>query len=149
MAQKARMTHSPSTDSPHPVPSHSIATRLLRVAPYFGQLRGTWLAVALATVVGAATEPMIPALLKPLLDRGFQQGQLPTWSIPVALLLLFGVRGLAGYLAQVGLARITQLGLLRLRQAMFDRVLQAELTLFSQQSSSSLSNTVEIGRAHV
>lgn len=136
------MTHSPSTDSPNPVPSHSIATRLLRVAPYFGQLRGTWLAVALATVVGAATEPMIPALLKPLLDRGFQQGQLPTWSIPVALLLLFGVRGLAGYLAQVGLARITQLGLLRLRQAMFDRVLQAELTLFSQQSSSSLSNTV-------
>ncbi len=136
------MTNTPSTKPSSERPAQTVAQRLLRVAPYFGQLRGTWLAVVLATIIGAATEPMIPALLKPLLDRGFQQGQLPVWSIPAALLLLFGVRGLAGYLAQVGLARITHEGLLRLRQAMFDRVLHAELKLFTQQSSSSLSNTV-------
>lgn len=98
--------------------------------------------VALSAVVGAATEPMIPALLKPLLDRGFQRGQLEIWEVPASLLLLFGVRGLAGYLSQIGLTRITHQGLQLMRQAMFDKILAAELRLFSQQSSSALSNTV-------
>jgi len=31
--------------------------------------------VAASAIVGSATEPLIPALIKPLLDRGFQQGQ--------------------------------------------------------------------------
>ena len=110
--------------------------------PYFGTLPGTWILVAVSAVVGAATEPMIPALLKPLLDRGFQQGDLDIWMVPASLLLLFGVRGLAGYLSQIGLTRITHQGLLLMRQAMFAKILAAELKLFSQQSSSALSNTV-------
>ena len=56
--------------------------------------------VAASAIVGSATEPMIPALLKPLLDRGFQQGQLEIWTVPASLLLLFGVRGLTGYISQ-------------------------------------------------
>ncbi|MBK9440094.1 MAG: lipid A export permease/ATP-binding protein MsbA [Comamonadaceae bacterium] len=98
--------------------------------------------VAISAVVGAATEPMIPALLKPLLDKGFQQGELPIWTVPVSLLLLFGVRGLAGYISQIGLTRITHHGLLILRQAMFNKILEADLKLFASQSSSTLSNTV-------
>ena len=137
-----RMTATASPDLHLQPPALSIARRIFRLLPYFGRLRGTWLAVVIATVVGAATEPMIPALLQPLLDRGFAQGQLPVWTIPAALLLLFGVRGLAGYLAQVGLARITHDGLMRLRQAMFERVLRAEMEIFANQTSSSLSNTV-------
>jgi len=98
--------------------------------------------VVTSAIVGALTEPMIPALLKPLLDKGFQQGQLQIWTVPAALLLLFGVRGLAGYLAQIGLTRITQHGLKLMRKAMFAKILAAELKLFSMQTSSALSNTV-------
>jgi len=116
--------------------------RIQRFAPYFGTLPGIWAVVALSAVVGAATEPMIPALLKPLLDRGFQRGELEIWEVSAALLLLFGVRGLAGYTSQLGLTRITHQGLLLMRQAMFAKILTAELKLFSQQSSSALSNTV-------
>ncbi len=123
-------------------PVGSIWQRLRRFAPYFGTLRGTWLLVGFCAVLGSATEPMIPALLKPLLDRGFQQGQIEIWEVPAALLLLFGVRGLTGYLSQLGLTRITHHGLQRLRQAMFAKILEADLKLFSQQSSSALSNTV-------
>lgn len=123
-------------------PIGSLAKRLKRLLPYFGRLRGTWLLVLVAALIAAATEPMIPALLKPLLDRGFAQGRLSLWTVPASLLLLFGVRGLAGYLAQLGLSRITHDGLLSLRQAMFDRILTAELKLFSHQNASSLSNTV-------
>jgi subfamily B ATP-binding cassette protein MsbA len=113
-----------------------------RLLTYFSGITRIWVMVALAAAVGAATEPMIPALLKPLLDTGFQQGKLAIWMVPTALLLLFGVRGLAGYIAQVGLTKITNHGMLRLRSAMFEKLLAAKLDLFARQSSSTLSNTV-------
>lgn len=116
--------------------------RLRCLLPYFGGLKGTWAVVAAGAIVGAATEPLIPALLKPLLDRGFQQGKLEIWTVPVALLLLFGVRSFAGYVSQIGLTKITNHGLLALRQAMFNKILVAHLKLFTEQSSSALANTV-------
>lgn len=123
-------------------PQGSLLQRLRRLRPYFGHLPGTWALVAAGALVGAATEPLIPALLKPLLDRGFQQGTLEIWTVPVALLSLFAVRGLAGYVSQVGLTKITNHSLLLMRRAMFDKILGAHLNLFSSQSSSALSNTV-------
>lgn len=134
--------NSSAADATDQTPGDGILKRIRRFVPYFGTLPGTWILVAVSAVVGAATEPMIPALLKPLLDRGFQQGDLDIWMVPASLLLLFGVRGLAGYLSQIGLTRITHQGLLLMRQAMFAKILAAELKLFSQQSSSALSNTV-------
>ena len=93
--------------------------------------------------MASATEPMVPALLKPLLDRGFQTGgELSLWQVPVFLMLLFGVRGLAGFLAQFGLARVTNLGLQKLREAMFEKLLSARFSLFTDQTSSTLANTV-------
>lgn len=121
---------------------HSLLQRLRRLLPYFGKLPGVWALVAASALVGAATEPLIPALLKPLLDRGFQQGSLEIWTVPVTLMLLFGVRSLAGYVAQIGLTKITNNGLLAMRKAMFNKILVANLKLFSDQTSSSLSNTV-------
>ena len=122
--------------------SQNLWTRIRRLLAYFSGLTRIWVMVALAAAVGAATEPMIPALLKPLLDNGFQQGKLAIWTVPTALLLLFGLRGLAGYIAQVGLTKITNHGMLNLRRAMFDKLLSAKLNLFVSQSSSTLSNTV-------
>lgn len=123
-------------------PEESLLARMRRFQPYFGMLRGTWLLVAVCAMVSAASEPLIPALLKPLLDRGFQGGTLAIWTVPASLLLLFGVRGLAGYVSQIGLSRITNEGLVRMRRAMFEKVLDARMELFSEQSSSALSNTV-------
>ena len=125
-----------------PVPNERLLVRMRRFAPYFGSYPGTWLLVAFSAMVAAATEPLIPALLKPLLDRGFQQGSLAIWTVPASLLLLFGVRGLAGYTSQIGLSRITNEGLVRMRRAMFEKILDARLELFRDQSSSALSNTV-------
>lgn len=119
-----------------------LITRLTRLAPYFKGQSGTWALVAISAIVGAATEPLIPALLKPLLDRGFQKGELEIWTVPVALLLLFGVRGLAGYVAQIGLTKISNQAMMALRKAMFNQILVGRLSLFSENSSSSLSNTV-------
>jgi subfamily B ATP-binding cassette protein MsbA len=95
-----------------------------------------------ATVAASLTEPLIPALLQPLLDKGFKQGSFSLWVVPAALLLLFGVRGFSGFIAQYALAKFTHSGLLNLRQAMFQKVLTAKLTLFGTQTSSSLTNTL-------
>ncbi|MBK7002207.1 MAG: lipid A export permease/ATP-binding protein MsbA [Rhodoferax sp.] len=129
--------------TPSTADSGTVLQRIKRLWPYFGaHHRGTWLMVAAAAVVGAASEPMIPALLKPLLDRGFQQGELAIWQVPVALLLLFGVRGTAGYIAQIGLSKITNQGLVLMRRAMFQKLLAAQLQLFARESASALSNTI-------
>lgn len=129
-------------DQASPTPPASLRKRLSRLKPYFGNMLPAWSLVVFATVVGALTEPLIPALMKPLLDRGFQGGDLAIWTVPAALMLLFGVRGFAGYLAQIGLVKITNQGLTLMRRAMFKKILTAELGLFSSQSSSALSNTV-------
>jgi subfamily B ATP-binding cassette protein MsbA len=116
--------------------------RFLRVWPYFSQSRRAWAIAIIATIAASATEPFIPALLKPLLDRGFQKGSLDLWQVPVALMLLFTIRGLAGFVAQYALAEVTNDGLQALRKAMFDKLLSARLSLFAEQTSSALSNTV-------
>jgi ATP-binding cassette, subfamily B, bacterial MsbA len=117
-------------------------TALRWLASYFGKARGAWAAAVLATIVASATEPLLPALMKPLLDRGFRPGGIALWMVPAALLLLFTVRGLAGFLADLALAKITQNGLLALRRDMFARLLDAQLTLFREQNATALSNTV-------
>jgi ATP-binding cassette, subfamily B, bacterial MsbA len=120
-----------------------IDTPLLRwLAPYFASSARFWTIAALATIVASALEPLVPALLKPLLDRGFVGGGFPLWLVPATLLLLFAVRGLAGFISDLALARITQDGLQRMRNDMFGRVLDARLALFRDQNATALSNTV-------
>lgn len=116
--------------------------RLTRIWPYFRQSRGTVVLIVIATAISSATEPLIPALLQPLLDSGFQRGEINLWVIPVALLTLFGIRGLAGFIAQWAAAHVMNQGLNKLRTALFDKILSARLSLFISQSSSSLTNTV-------
>lgn len=116
--------------------------RFLRVWPYFNQSKRAWAVAILATLAASATEPFIPALLKPLLDRGFQKGSLDLWQVPAALMLLFTIRGLSGFVAQYALAQVTNDGLQALRKAMFDKLLTARLSLFAEQTSSAISNTV-------
>ena len=109
---------------------------------WFGGSRRWW-AIGIATaMVAALTEPLMPALMKPLLDRGFTQGQLALWMVPAFIILLFAVRGVAQFVSQYALARIANEGMQRLRRVLFDRLLVAELGLFSRQSASALSNTV-------
>jgi subfamily B ATP-binding cassette protein MsbA len=120
----------------------SVWQRIRRVWPYFSQSRGAWAVAISATIVASATEPFIPAMLKPLLDRGFQAGALNVWLVPASLLLLFTVRGLSGFVAQYAIAQVTNVGLQSLRKAMFDKLLTARLSLFTEQSASAISNTV-------
>ena len=126
--------------TPSPLPS--VPQRLARLRPYFGRPYSAWLTAVLATVLLSLTEPLIPALLQPLLDQGFQKEFTSYWLVPVCLIGLFAVRGISGFVAQLALARITTGGLLALRKTMFDKLLRARFPLFAEQSSSALANTL-------
>ena len=134
----------PAVESKATVPGKklSLYVRLARVWPFFSKSRAGWALAIGATIVASATEPFVPALLKPLLDRGFQRDSLNLWLVPLTLMVLFIIRGLAGFLAQFALAKVTNDGLLQLRKAMFGKLLSAQLTLFTDQSSSTIANTV-------
>jgi subfamily B ATP-binding cassette protein MsbA len=120
----------------------TLLRRLARVWPYFSGSKAGWALAIGATIVASATEPFVPALLKPLLDRGFQQDSFNLWLVPLTLMLLFIIRGLSGFLAQFALAKVTNDGLLELRKAMFGKLLSARLTLFADQNASTIANTV-------
>ncbi len=129
--------------APPPAKKRTFADSVIRLWPYFSSSKNGWILAIVATLMASATEPMVPALLKPLLDRGFRSGgALNLWQVPLFLMLLFGVRGLAGFLAQFGLARVTNLGLQKLREAMFSKILSARFSLFTDQTSSTIANTV-------
>ena len=120
----------------------TLRERLSRLKPYFGYQRWTWVLAVLATIVVAGTEVAIPALLQPLVDKGFTGGTMPLWAVPLAIVGVFFIRGVAQFINQYALARIANDGMMRLRENLFDRVLDAHLSLFSKQSASALSNTV-------
>ena len=123
-------------------PMPSVLQRFARVAPYFRSGKSAIAASAAAALVGAATEPMIPALMQPLLDRGFSGQTLPLWMVPLVIVALFAVRGVAGFIAQYGLTWAANRGVQQMRQAMFTHLMRAEPALFGRHSSSQLTNTL-------
>ncbi len=110
--------------------------------PYFGHQPWVWALAALATALAASTEPIVPALMGPLLDKGFSQSGIPLWSVPVVLIGLFAVRGLALYTAKMALAKIANDGVMKLRRVLFERLQGAALADLTPYSSSELSNTL-------
>ena len=131
-----------SQTPPPSISPSSIRGRLQRLVPYFGGQRGIWAVAILATLMAALTEPMIPALFQPLLDKGFSENKLPLWTIPAAVVGLFTVRGIANFIAQYALSRLTNDGMEKLRSQLFAQLMKADLSLFSKQSASALSNTI-------
>jgi subfamily B ATP-binding cassette protein MsbA len=101
--------------------SYAIYKRLLgHVLPYW---RRFGLAL-LAMVALAATEPAIPALLKPLLDGSFVERNTDTvYTIAAALVAVFIVRGAASFLSAVALAWVSGKLVMDLRTAMLDKLL--------------------------
>jgi subfamily B ATP-binding cassette protein MsbA len=130
-ASKAKFSH-----------QKTLLNRFNRLSPYFFTQKGAWLIAVLATAIAAATEPLIPAAFKLLLDRGFQKGAIEIWQVPATILSIFALRGAAGYVTELVLTNITASGLKKLRQQMFDKLLTAKLDLFKNQSGSELANTV-------
>ncbi len=105
-----------------------------------GHVRPHWKGFVLtlaATVLAAATEPLFPALMKPLLDKGFGQGD-QGWLawLPLAIVGIFVLRGVAGFFAGYGMSWVSNKVITDLRQLMFERLMRLPTSYFDAHASS-------------
>jgi subfamily B ATP-binding cassette protein MsbA len=102
------------------------------------------LAVA-GMILAAATEPLFPALIKPLLDGGFAargEATLSPGLFAAALLGVFLLRGLLTFFSSYCLHWVSHRLVLDLRGAMFSRLIRFPARFFEDQSSGALLSKV-------
>ncbi|RTL54444.1 MAG: lipid A export permease/ATP-binding protein MsbA [Rhodocyclaceae bacterium] len=108
--------------------------RLLNfVRPYW---RGLSLGL-LATMCAAATDPLLPALLKPMLDKGFGSAdQARILQIPLAIVGIFALRGVLSYCSSYLMSWVANHVIKDIRSAMFARLAALPTAYFQRVASS-------------
>jgi len=116
--------------------SKQLYFRLLKyVFPY----RKAFLFSLLGTVAFAATEPAMPALMKPLLDETFvTRNQADLMRLPLLLILLFFVRGIASFISGYGMAWVSTRIVMDLRREMFFKLQTLPAHYFDNHSSGNI-----------
>ncbi|MBL8378751.1 MAG: lipid A export permease/ATP-binding protein MsbA [Burkholderiales bacterium] len=109
------------------------------VAPY----RAVFALGILGMALAALTEPLFPALMKPMLNDGFgaKGGAAIAW-IPLALIGIFLLRGIITFLTSYTLAWVSNRILMDMRDAMFERLVRLPTTFFNNQASGTLISRV-------
>jgi len=124
---------------------HSASSKPL-LKRLWGYLRPEMTAFILSMVamgVVAATEGIIPKVVKDLLDQGFggeYAGKL--WQVPAMLVGIAVVRGVAQFASTYLLSLVSNKVLLNLRMKMFERLLQAPASYYQRNTAASLINAV-------
>ena len=114
--------------------------RLMRYAhPYYKALAVAMLLAALS----AATEPLLPALMKPMLDDGFKFGEeSPLLWLPFGVVGIFFLRGLLGFAATYIMAWIQNKVIYQIRLEMFERLVHLPTSYFQQHPSAKTINRI-------
>ncbi len=116
------------------VSSRQLYARLL------GYVRPYWVAITLsllATMVLAATDPLFPALLKPMLDNGFKTegGFEHPILIPLGIVGVFFVRGIFNFFSSYGFSWVSNRVITDIRQEMYAKMVRLPIGYFQTNSS--------------
>ncbi len=124
------------TDNNVEISAVQMYKRLLSYAkPYWR----AFVAVVLAMVVYAGTEAGVAMLMKPLMDQGFvDRDPNIIQYIPVAIIGLFLVRGLADFFTTYGLGWIARNVIKTLREQMFNKLLVLPAPFYDHSTSGQL-----------
>jgi subfamily B ATP-binding cassette protein MsbA len=116
--------------------SKDLYLRLLRyVKPY----RHLFAFSILGILTLAVTEPVLPALVKPLLDGSFvAKDPLYIKLIPLLLIGVFVVRGVAGFIGAVAMKAVSSRVVMDLRNEMFSKLLNLPTQRFDDTSTGNL-----------
>ena len=130
----------------------NLLRKLRALAPIFVGTQWAFILGGIGALIASWCEIGITWLMVPLVDRNFKAvpgasslldaAHPPLWLIPIALIVLFLVRGVAGFVTDYTLAWAANNATLRLRLQLFTRLLDAHPQLFGTRSASSLINTV-------
>jgi ATP-binding cassette, subfamily B, bacterial MsbA len=121
---------------------HRLYLRLLSYVRPYAKVFG--LAV-LGMMAAAATEPLFPALIKPLLDRGFgpgTQASVPPILFAAAIVGIFLLRGLLSFSSSYLMAWVGNRVVLDLRAQMFARLVRLPARFFDDHTSGAVLSKV-------
>ncbi len=120
--------------------SQTLYLRLLSyVVPYWS--RFAW--VIFAIIIMAITDPVLAALIQPLLDGGFVNKDPATiQAMPFLLMLLVLIKGLAMLASQVGMTWVASRLVMDLRTDLFRKILTLPATAFDNYSAGVLLSKV-------
>jgi subfamily B ATP-binding cassette protein MsbA len=99
----------------------------------------------LGMMAAAATEPLLPALIKPLLDAGFSPASRPQaapLTFALAILGIFLLRGFLTFTSSYLMAWVANKVVLELRAVMFSRLVRLPAKFFDDHSSGVLLSKV-------
>ncbi len=127
--------------------TRELYTRLLSyVRPY----AGVFALSVLGMIGAAATEPLFPALIKPLLDGGFAKAAThPPLVFAAAIVGIFVLRGMLNFTSSYFLNWVASKVVLDLRAAMFSRLVRLPAKFFDDQTSGALLSKVAYDVANV
>ena len=121
-------------------------TLYLRLLTYVRPHARIFAIAVLAMVATAATEPLFPALMKPLLDGGFGSRDSNPLFTPLmfalALVGIFVLRGICSFVASYCSAWVSNRVVLDLREAMFSRLVRFPAGFFDERSSGTLMSKI-------
>jgi len=112
--------------------------------PYIKPLLWVVIGAIVAMAASAGTDAAIPALLKPLLDKGFgaHANDNAKWFVPAAVIGLALIRGVSQYASGYLLAYVSNKILLDLRLKMFDRMIHTSVAFFQRETASTVINAI-------
>ncbi|HEX5363873.1 MAG TPA: lipid A export permease/ATP-binding protein MsbA, partial [Gallionella sp.] len=111
----------------------------LRLLGYVKPYWRVFAAAILGMAVSAATEPLLPALLKPLLDGTFvnKDDAVIRWA-PVLLLIIFFVRGIASFVGTYAIHWVGNRLVMDLRNKMFNKLLALPTRFYDDHATGNL-----------
>ena len=114
--------------------------RALRMfQPYKGRLALAFIGMILT----ASTEPMLPAVFRQLLDRGFVgKPTLQLWMVPVAVIGIFVLRGCSTFLTSYMMTWVTSMLLNSMRAQMFARMLDVPTAFYTSNTVGKVINSM-------
>ena len=122
--------------------SKDLYLRLLGyVRPYWPIFTVAMICMGLSSIV----EPVLPAILKNLLDNGFSTQSPENWDwlfYPVVIITLFVFRAILGFIGDYAMSWVSNKVVVELREAMFDKIVHLPTTYLNDNTSGRLMSRV-------
>ncbi|MES2025900.1 MAG: lipid A export permease/ATP-binding protein MsbA [Pseudomonadota bacterium] len=121
----------------------TISPHLKRLYGMLGPYKKRLAIAFVGMIMTALTEPMLPAVLRVLLDKGF--GGKPTfslWLVPFAIVGIFVLRGISTFTTTYMMTWVSSRLLTVLRKQMFERMLDVPLGFYATHSVGRVINSM-------
>ncbi len=111
----------------------------LRLLSYVKPYWRTFAISLLGMIVVASTEPLVPALMKPMLDGTFvHKDQAMMRIVPLVIILIFLVRGIATFVGTLAISWVGNKLVMDLREEMFRKLLCLPTGYYDEHATGSL-----------